>query len=52
MKKKNIWIAELLVALALFYLTDKSLPAVILLFVVGIFNAADAAHELIKENKR
>lgn len=52
MNKKNRWIAEILGAAVLFYATDKSLPALILLFGVGAANAVSAAVELFGRCRR
>lgn len=52
MKKRNRWIVELTAMFLLFYATDKSIPAAILLLATGVITAAEAIRELAGRHRR
>lgn len=52
MKKKNKWIITLLAAFVLFYATDRSIPAALLLIAAGTVTATEAVCELLERRRK
>lgn len=52
MKKRDRWIIELTAMFILFYATDRSIPAAILLLITGVITAAEAVCELQRRHRK